>query len=184
MWPIQSSRRVYENQWIRVDEDAVTLPSGEAGSYGVVTVRHTAVFVVPVTDADEVVLVHVDRHTTGPGWEVPAGGSDGEPPLVAAQRELREEAGLAAGSWREIGRMNALNGVCRAPEVVFLATDLREVAGADQQAEGIIAVRRAPWGEVLELVRTGAITDGETVAALMYAALALGRVGQASVPIL
>jgi len=33
-----------------------------------------------------------------------------------------------------------------------------------------------PWPQVLRLVADGTITDGETVAALMYAAIALGRV--------
>jgi hypothetical protein len=37
-------------------------------------------------------------------------------------------------------------------------------------------VRRVPWAEVLDLVRSGRITDGESVAALLHAALALGRV--------
>ena len=177
MWPVTSSRVVYENPWIRLDEDAVTLPSGEPGRYGVVTVRHPSVFVVAITDADEVVLVRVHRHTTGPGWEVPAGGTDGESPWLAAQRELREEAGLAARSWREIGRMNALNGICRAPEIVYLATDLVEVEGSEPAVEGIVALRRAPWADALGMVADGTISDGETVAALMYAALALGRLG-------
>ena len=110
------------------------MPDGSEGVYGVVTVRHASVFVVAITDADEVVLVQLDRHTTGPGLEVPAGGTDGEQPLVAAQRELEEESGYRARQWREIGRMNALNGICRAPEVVFLATGLSraEAHGAQE----------------------------------------------------
>ena len=177
MWPVESSRVVYQNRWIRVDEEQVTTPSGQPGSYGVVTVRHTSVFVVALTETDEVVLVQVDRHTVGRSWEVPAGGTDGEDPLVAAQRELREEAGLAAASWREIGRMTALNGICRAPEIVYLATQLTPAEGAEPDLEGIGEIRRVPWPRVRELVQDGTITDGESIAALMYAALALGRVG-------
>ena len=37
-------------------------------------------------------------------------------------------------------------------------------------------MRTVPWAEVLGLVADGTITDGETVAALMYAAIALGRI--------
>jgi 8-oxo-dGTP pyrophosphatase MutT (NUDIX family) len=176
MWPVTASKTVYANPWIEVVEDAVIRPDGGEGIYGVVHLRHPAVFVVAVTDDDEVVLVTVDRHTIGPSVEVPAGGSDGPDTLAGAQRELAEETGLQAGTWREIGRMNALNGVCVAPEVVYLATDLSPVAGAEQEAEGISEVRRVPWGEVLAMVARGEVTDGETVAALMYAALALGRI--------
>lgn len=184
-WPVRASRVVYENPWIRVSEDAVTRPDGTDGIYGVVELQQPAVFVVALTDADEVVLLTVDRHTVGSSVEVPAGGTDGEDPLVAARRELAEETGLAAREWTQVGAMNALNGVCRAPEVVFLATGLEPAPGyhgdgghsvRERAAEGIGGVRLVPVPEVLDLVRDGTITDGETIAALMLALLDLGRV--------
>ncbi len=181
-WTTRSSAVVYENPWIRVREDAVVRPDGSPGLYGVVEVRSPAVFVVPVTDDDEVVMVQVARYSTGTtSLEVPAGGSDGEDPLVAARRELAEETGLMADSWQAVGSMFALNGVCHAPEHVFLARGLRTASGSavatEQAAEGISAVRRVPWAQAVGMVRDGTVTDGETVAALMYAAIALGRVG-------
>jgi 8-oxo-dGTP pyrophosphatase MutT (NUDIX family) len=176
VWPVTASRTVYDNAWIEVVEDDVVRPDGSPGVYGVVRLRHPAVFVVALTDADEVVLVTVDRHTTGPSVEVPAGGADGPDTLAGARRELAEETGLQASEWLEVGRMNALNGVCVAPEVVYLATGLSPADGAEQEVEGISAVRAVPWADVLGLVARGEISDGETVAALMFAALALGRV--------
>jgi len=185
-WPVTRTRVAYENPWIVVREDQVVRPDGSPGVYGVVEVRRPAVFVVALTDADEIVLVTVDRHTVGSSVEVPAGGTDGEEPLVAARRELEEETGLTAGTWRRVGEVSALNGICRAAEVVYLATDLRAACGdvtsddadrsGDQVAEGISAVSRVPVPEALAMIRRGQITDGETVAALMLALLELGRV--------
>ncbi len=175
MWPTSSSLTAYENAWITVREDTVTMPDGSDGVYGVVTLRHPAVFIVALTDADEVVLVHLDRHTTGPSIEVPAGGTDGEDALVAAQRELLEETGYTATSWQRIGSMNALNGVCDAPEWVYLARGLSAATPSGVDEEGISAVRAVPWGRVMDMVRHGRITDSETIASLMFAALALGR---------
>lgn len=181
-WPVTSTRIAYENRWIRVVEDRVVTPDGRPGLFGVVEIRQPAVFVVALTDAEEVLLVEVDRHTTGRGWEVPAGGTDGEDPLAAAGRELLEETGYSAVRWHRIGGMDALNGVCRAPETVWLATGLvmHEDAptAAEQAAEGIARVRAVPFEEVLTMVSDGRIRDGESVAALMYAALHLGRISR------
>src|SRR4051794_19341062 len=61
-----------------------------------------AVGVLALDSQERVVLVNQYRHAVGRRLdELPAGLLDiaGEPALVAAQRELAEEAGLAAGQW-------------------------------------------------------------------------------------
>lgn len=181
-WKTRASRTVYENPWIPVVEDDVIRPDGAPGIYGVVEMAHPAVFIVALTEADEVLLVTVDRHTVGASVEVPAGGTDGDEPLVAAQRELAEETGYEASDWREIGRMMALNGIARASEHVFLATGLMRAGHEDAShdtrlEEGISAVRAVPWAETMRMVRSGEIVDGETIAAIFHAALELGRAG-------
>ncbi|WP_345800272.1 NUDIX hydrolase [Microbacterium sp. AZCO] len=176
-WKTLASRTVYENRWIRVREDDVEGPHG-AGIYGVVEMRHPAVFIVAMDADDRVCLVSLDRYATGgSSIEVPAGGSDGDDPLVAAKRELLEETGFAASEWTHLGGMNALNGIADAPEHVFLARDLhREADAAHSQAEeGIDAVRWMPFAEVLSLIASGGISDGETIAALALAGIRLGR---------
>lgn len=175
-WTTRGTRAVYDNRWISVREDQVTGPAGD-GIYGVVEMRHPAVFVVALDEDHRVCFVEVDRYTTGRSIEVPAGGSDGEDALEAAQRELLEETGLVARTWEHIGTMNALNGIAVAPEHVFLARDLStaEDATGSQDEEGIERVLWMPFAEALRRVAAGEITDGETVAALAYAGIRLGR---------
>ncbi len=177
-WQTLSSRTAYENPWITVREDRVTRPDGSPGIYGVVEVRQPAVFVVAVNDADEVALVRLHRYTLGrSSLEVPAGGSDGEDPLVAAQRELREETGLQADRWQRLGEIDSLNGICDAPGHVFLARGLRPVEGSAMAEEGISDVLTVPWTELMDRLLLGEIRDAETLAALMLATVALGRHG-------
>jgi 8-oxo-dGTP pyrophosphatase MutT (NUDIX family) len=177
-WQTRASRTVYENRWINVREDRVSRPDGGEGIYGVVTVRNPAVFVVPVTDDDRVVLVRMFRYTMGrETLEIPAGGTDGEDPLVAAQRELQEETGFAAAEWQRLGPMFSLNGVADAPGHAFLARGLRRVGGHAMDEEGILGVETLPWSDLTGMIRDGRIEDGETLAALMYAAVALGKLG-------
>ncbi|GAB7004510.1 hypothetical protein JCM18899A_19830 [Nocardioides sp. AN3] len=177
-WETVRSRRVYENAWISVREDDVRRPDGSPGIYGVLDLQHPAVFVVPVTDDDRVVLVRQHRYTIGrESLEVPAGGTDGEDVLVAARRELQEETGYDAAELRLLSDVFSLNGVSNAPGHVVLATGLTRVGeGGGLAGEGITGVEELSWPDLFGMLGSGQIDDGETAAALMYAAVALGRV--------
>jgi 8-oxo-dGTP pyrophosphatase MutT (NUDIX family) len=177
-WQTRATRTVYENAWVRVREDAVTRPDGSDGVYGVTEMKHPAVFIVPVTAAGEVLLVRMHRYPIDrESIEVPAGGTDGEEPLVAARRELLEETGRSAATWTRLGEFYSLNGVADARADVFLAQHLTgDGEGHDAAAEGISGVLLVAWSDAMDLVRSGAIHDNETIAALMLAGLELGRI--------
>lgn len=63
------------------------------------------------------------------------------------------------------------------PEHVFLARGLRNTGDGDhgQAEEGIDEVSWVRFDEVLRMVADGRITDGETIAALAFAGIRLGR---------
>ncbi len=125
-WRRHSRRLAYENAWIQVHHDEVTRPDGQPGIYGVVHFRTRAVGVVAIDDEDRVVLVGQYRYSLDHySWEIPEGGVPyDEDPLDGARRELREETGIDAATWREIGRLDLSNSITDETGVLYLATGL------------------------------------------------------------
>lgn len=164
---------MYENPWIRVREDRVTRPDGEPGIYGVVHYKNIAVGVLPVEDGHTYLVGQYRYPLEQYSWEIPEGGCpEGEEPLQAARRELKEETGYEAESWRRLGHAYLSNSVSDEHAVWFLATDLTP---GEQQPEGgeVLDVWRVPLGEALEMALSGEISDALSQVALM--SYALGR---------
>ncbi len=170
-WRTESTRLVYENPWIRVREDQVITPAGTAGIYGVVEAR-VATGVVAIDDAGAVQLVGQFRYPTNEySWEIVEGGAEeGEDPEIAVRRELREEAGLEAMTWEQLGGPIHLSN-CFSAEVAYLyvAQGLREVERAPDETEQL-QLRRVPFREALAMVDRGDIKDALTIIALLRAA--------------
>jgi len=167
-WTTLATRIVYANSWLRLREDTVIQPDGREGIYGVVEMR-PSVGIVALNEAGDVALVTQWRYTLGRmSVEIPTGSSESSDHgvLAAAQRELREETGLSARSWRELGSVDNSNGVTTDVSHMFLATGLG--AGADaQDPEERITLSWLPFGQAVENVLAGSITESVSVAALL-----------------
>ncbi|MEO8229502.1 MAG: NUDIX hydrolase [Chloroflexota bacterium] len=166
-WRRQARRIVYDNAWIQVFHDEVTRPDGEPGIYGVVHFRNRAVGVVAIDDEDRVVLVGQHRYTLDRySWEIPEGGVPlDEDPLEGARRELREETGLVASVWREIGQMELSNSVTDEIGTVYLATRLTQGEAAPEASEDL-RIRWVPFAEITAMIARGELPDALTQLAL------------------
>jgi 8-oxo-dGTP pyrophosphatase MutT (NUDIX family) len=180
-WHTLSSREVYENNWIRLREDSVIRPDGERGIYGVVQFRNIAVGVLAVEDDDSVYLVGQYRYTLDRySWEIPEGGCpETEDPLSAAKRELEEETGLRAESWKQLGEAHLSNSVTDERAVWYLAEGLTQGKHSPEGTEKL-EVRRVPFSLALEMVHRGEITDALSMLAIMqYQLLRAGALAPA-----
>ena len=167
-WQTVSSREVYGNPWIRVREDSVIRPDGLPGIYGVVEAKR-AIGVIALSTNDEVYLVGQYRYPINRySWEIIEGGADGtETELQAGQRELAEEAGISARTWKPLGGVVHLSN-CFSDEKAyfFLATDLTEGAASPEPTE-VLTLRRVPLSQAVQMVHDGEITDAMSVIALL-----------------
>jgi ADP-ribose pyrophosphatase len=162
------SRVVYQNRWMTVREDAIRRRNGSETIYGVVE-KSNFVLVVPMEDDGSVWLVEQYRYpVSGRYWEFPQGSWEGmrdHDPLAVARGELREETGLDAGEMTLVGHLFQACGFSTQGYHVYLARDLRQgVATPEEEEEGLIA-RRFSAATFVEMLRTGVIKDGTTLAA-------------------
>jgi ADP-ribose diphosphatase len=159
-WIRRSRETVYENPWIRVHHDEVTRPDGSPGIYGVVHFRSRAVGAVALDGDGRVLLVGQHRYTLDRySWEIPEGGAArDEDPLDGAKRELAEETGYRAGTWRELIRFTLSNSATDEEGVLFVATDLRAGPASPDPTEDL-QVRWIGLDEAIALVASGEIHD-------------------------
>ncbi|HEV2521498.1 MAG TPA: NUDIX hydrolase [Candidatus Acidoferrales bacterium] len=171
-WTVLSQATMYENEWIRVDHHEVLRPSRRPGVYGTVHFKSLATGVVPIDEKGNVILVGQYRFPLRAySWEIPeGGGARSVPALESAQRELREECGLAAASWKEILNMDLSNSVTDERCTAFLAWDLSAAPAQPDETEKI-EVARAPFWEAVGRVQRGEIRDAISVASLLRVAL-------------
>jgi 8-oxo-dGTP pyrophosphatase MutT (NUDIX family) len=167
-WVRRSRTNAYENEWIVVHHDEVTRPDGSPGIYGVVHFRTQAVGAVVLDDEDRVLLVGQYRYPLQrDSWEIPEGGSPhGEDPRFGIERELREETGYKATSWRELIRFSLSNSVTDETGVIYVATDLAPGTPTPDPTEDL-SVRWVSLADALRMIDRGEIHDAMTQIGLL-----------------
>ncbi len=169
---VEDSQTVFEGRIIRVRKDQVTMPGGTTSQRDVV-VHPGAVGAVALDGRDRVLLVNQYRHPVRRRLdELPAGLLDqpDEPALEAAQRELMEEAGLAADTWHVLVDTLTSPGMSDEAIRIFLARDVREVDRDVQEHEELDMT--SSWLELDEAVRrvlAGELENGMAAVGLLAA---------------
>ncbi|HMT49843.1 NUDIX hydrolase [Dietzia sp. UBA5065] len=173
-----ASREIYDGRVVRLRVDTLTMPGGGTADREIAG-HDDAVAVIALDEQGGITLVRQYRHAVGERLlELPAGLCDvaGEEPVETARRELVEETGLEAESWRPVISIVPSPGFCTERVHVFLATGLREVARpAAEHEEADMEVVRMPFAEAVDAVLDGRIVNGIAVAGILAAREAIAR---------
>jgi ADP-ribose pyrophosphatase len=158
---------VHRGRKIQVAVDVSTGPGGTTIQRDVV-LHPGAVAILPLTDDGRVCLLRNQRPIVGEVlWEVPAGTLEpGEPVEAAAARELAEETGYRAASWRKLAEFYPSPGVLSEKTVLFLARGLTPGPMRledDEQLEPVLVA----LDEALARALDGTIRDAKTLVALL-----------------
>jgi len=183
VFEVASSKDIYVGRVVALRSDSVVMPGGGTAVREVI--EHLGAVAVLALDADDqVTLIHQYRHPLGHRiWELPAGLLDvaGEEPVLAAQRELQEETGLAASSWVTLVDVAASPGFTDEVVRVFLARDVtdvgREIPDGDEETD--LVSRRVPLSEAVRMALAGEIVNGASVSGILAAHAVLSGAAQA-----
>ncbi len=169
-WKSDGEETTFENPWLRLTSHPAIAPTGAEATYVVMRPRNLSVGVLPIHADGTVTLVGQARFALANySWEMPEGGAPfDEDPLDGVKRELAEEAGLAAKSWREVLRMEMSNSISDERAIAWLAWDLTEVA-KDPDPTEVIELARVPFTALMREIDRGAVRDTFTVVTALRA---------------
>lgn len=159
----------------RVDE--IERTDGSRGTRDVVG-HPGAVAVLALDDAGQLLMVRQWRVPAGKALlEIPAGTLDvhdgvTEDPDLCARRELEEETGHRASSWRKLARFWTAPGFATELMHLYLATGLGGI-GADDDRLGPdederLELRRVPLDEAVRMVERGELEDAKSILGILW----------------
>lgn len=167
--PTVESKLVYEGRILDLRVDTVRLPSGRLTTREIAE-HSDSVCMVPLDSQGNVLLVRQYRKSVESNLlEVPAGGiNENEAPEDAALRELQEEVGYTAGKITRLAGFWVSPGWCTEFMHAYLATELSP-ARLDADFDENITVIQVPLAQTIDLISSGEIQDGKSVASLLLA---------------
>lgn len=158
-------RELYKSIWLDVHAHQIVHPSGVPGEHILITTPQSCAVVVQ--DGGELLFARQPRFAARCHViEIVKGGQhEGETAAECAKRELREELGITARDWSDLGRLREIPSIVDPPVNIFVARDLEFDAPEPAEEESISLVRLS-IDQALDAALAGEIDDAVTVAAL------------------
>lgn len=164
------SKTLYRGRVVRLSLDTYRTSMGH--SFRRETIQHPAsVVIVPILDGGKVLLIRQFRHALNRTiYEVPAGTSEpGEPLLACAKRELAEETGYSARTFKRLTQFYPAPGVSTERMVLYRATGLKPLARrVSHDKDEVITPRIVSRRKAIEMVHRNQIIDAKSMIGLLW----------------
>ena len=158
----------YEGTILKFYQDTMRIPNGNTAVWDFIAHKGAAA-VVPVLPDGRIIMVRqyrnaLERYTL----ELPAGAVDevDEPKEICAARELEEETGYRAGKLEWLINLNTTVAFCNEFIGIYLATELEKTQQHLDEDE-YVDVEFCEVDELMDMIYTGKITDGKTIAGIL-----------------
>ena len=168
-----ASRPIHTGRYLSVRVDTVRDADGREHTRDII--EHPGAVAIVALQDGQVLMVHQYRSPAKRVLvEIPAGtlerGPDGstEDPALAAARELGEETGCAAATWRHLAAFYTAPGFAEEYMHLYLATDVTSIAGHVPDEDERLRVERVPWREAVRWAIEGRLEDAKSLVGMMW----------------
>ena len=168
-----NKREIYSNPYLAVEVHEIVHPTGTSGEHVLIVTPPCSAVIV--ADGGDLLFARQPRFgAEADVLEIVKGGAGkGESALDCAQRETREELGIAALHWQHLGRLYEVPSIMSQPVELFLAHGIEHVDVENEAVETIELVR-VPQELAIRAAAEGQINDAVTVAALLRYGVRVG----------
>lgn len=172
-WTLLGYQYLFQSQWFNLRQDKIQLLNNKEFTYAYVE-HPGAVFIVPITEDLEVILIHSYRYPIDRWcWEIPAGSlgdQDKLSPSDVAHKELAEEIGGETENLKSLGSYYMANGFASLENHFFIAYNTKITFTHQKEDNEVIReVKVLPIEQALQMIQNGEINDGESAFAMLLA---------------
>ena len=162
-----TSEVIFEGRVVTLTKETALLENGKTATREVVH-HHGGACIVPYFEDGTICMVRQFRYAMQQElWELPAGKLEqGEDPFEAAKRELEEECGLTAEHYTSLGEFYPTVGYDTEIIYTWVATGLTKTH-MHLDADEFLTPDRVPLQKAYEMVLSGEIKDGKTIAGVL-----------------